>query len=125
MSQVQEKKAQARVFVFSGQTLLGQGIEDLLRQDGNLDVVSEETDPDRALGSIAAVHPDVVILVGDSAAADYGAAVMRILKQGWTTRVVEVNLETNVLHIYGKEEWLVREVKDLLEAIERLVGRDI
>lgn len=111
------------MLVFSDQTLLANGIEDVLRQEGNVEILGWETDPDQALRAIAQIHPQVVLLAGAHAAEAFAPAVMAVLKGDSPVKVVEVTLESNTMHIYGKELCVVEEVKGLLEAIEQSAVR--
>jgi chemotaxis response regulator CheB len=107
------------VLVFSDQTLLADGVEDVLRQEAGVEILGRETDPVHALQSIAQIHPDVVILAGPKAAEEFASAVMAFLQREPAVKIVEVALESNTLHIYGKEVRMVREVRGLLEVIEQ------
>jgi len=107
-----------RVFIFSNPSLFGQGIEGLLCQESGLDILGWETDLEKAVRRIKEIRPGVVILAGEEGTSDSATAVMRILKEGRGTLVVEVDLETHILHIYGEGRRLVREVKDLMDVIQ-------
>ena len=117
MNELQGGGPKTKALVFSDQSLFANSIEDLLRRDENLRILACETDPEQALESLEQIRPDVVILAGCHAASEFAPAVMAALKQGPAVRVVEVNLDSNMLLIYGKELRAVKEVKDLLEAI--------
>jgi len=51
-------------------------------------------------------------------------AVMRILREGVGTKVIGLNLQDNTICIYRGEQRVVKEVKDLVEAIEHNVLAD-
>lgn len=114
-----DERAKTRVLLFSDRTLFARGIKDMLHQERNLQILGWETDPSRALQSIAQIHPDAVIVATWNAANEFAPAVMTVLRRDPAIKVVEVNLESNTLFIYGKELRVVREVKDLLEAIQQ------
>lgn len=107
-----------RVLIFSDQTLFARSVAHLLHQEQDLQILGWETEPDRALQSIAQAPPDVVILAGWNAGSRFAQATMAILRKNPTVKVVEVNLDSNMLLIYGKELRVVKEVRDLLEAIQ-------
>jgi chemotaxis response regulator CheB len=113
------RRKKTQVLVFSDQTLLADGIEDVLRCEESVEILGWETDPDRARRSISQIHPDVVILAGANAADAFAPAVMAVLKGDLAVKVVEVTLESSHLYIYGKEVRVVQEVQGLLEAIEQ------
>jgi DNA-binding NarL/FixJ family response regulator len=109
-----------RVFILSCHPLFGQGVESLLRREAGLEIVGQETDLDQAVERIKEIRPDVVILDCAEPARDPTLAVMRILREGLGTKVIGLNLQNNTLYIYRGEQRLVKEVKDLIEAIEPL-----
>jgi DNA-binding NarL/FixJ family response regulator len=109
-----------RVFILSCHPLFGQGVESLLRREAGLEIVGQETDLDQAVERIKEIRPDVVILDCAEPARDPTPAVMRILREGLGTKVIGLNLQNNTLYIYRGEQRLVKEVKDLIEAIEPL-----
>jgi hypothetical protein len=57
---------------------------------------------------------------------DCGPAVTRLQTECPGIQIVEVNLETGVVRIYGGEDQIVQELRDLLSAVERrsAAGRD-
>ena len=107
-----------RVFIFSNPSLFGQGLEGLLCQESELDVLGWETDLERVIRRVKEIRPGVVILAGEEARTDSATAVMRILKESRGTLVVEVDLGTRILHIYGEGHRLVREVEALMDVIQ-------
>jgi chemotaxis response regulator CheB len=83
-----------------------------------VDIAGRETNVDQALERIKELQPDVVILDSADPACDPMPAVMRILRDGLGTKVIGLNLQDNTLCIYRGEQRVVKEVKDLVEAIE-------
>jgi len=63
-------------------------------------------------------QPDVVIVDSGDPADDPMPAVMRILREGVGIKVIGLNLQDNTMCIYRGEQRVVKEVKDLVEAIE-------
>jgi DNA-binding NarL/FixJ family response regulator len=115
-----EAGAMRHVFIISSHPLFGQGVESLLRQEAGLEIVGRETDVDKAAEHIQELRPDVVILDCGDPACDPTPTVMRILREGLGTKVIGLNLQDNTLCIYRGEQRVVKEVKDLVEAIEPL-----
>ena len=107
-----------RVFILSSHPLFSQGVESLLRRESNLEVMGCETDVDKALEYIKELQPDVVILDSGDPTCYPTLAVMRILREGVETKVIGLNLQNNAMCICRGEHRVVREVKDLVEAIE-------
>ena len=107
-----------RVFILSSHPLFGQGVESLLRQETGLDVVGRETDADKAIERVKELRPDVVIVDSGYPACDPTPAAIRILGEGLGTKVIGLSLQDNKMFIYRGEQRVVKEVKDLVEAIE-------
>jgi len=107
-----------RVFILSSHPLFSQGVESLLRQESGLDIVGREADIDKAGERIKELRPDVVILDSGDPASDLAPAVMCILRERVGTKVIGLNLQDNTVCIYRGEQRVVKEVKDLVEAIE-------
>ena len=107
-----------RILMLSTHPLFSQGVESLLRRETGLEIVGRETDVDKAIGRIKELQPDVVILDSGDPACDLTPAVMRILREGVGTKVIGLNLQDNTICIYRGEQRVVKEVKDLVEAIE-------
>ena len=114
-----EAGAMKSIFVLSSHPLFGQGVEILLRQEAGLDIVGRETDVDRAMERIKELQPDVVIVDSGYPACDPTPAVTRILREGLGIKVIGLNLQNNTLCIYRGEQRVVKEVGDLVAAIEQ------
>ena len=106
-----------RVFILSSHPLLGRGIETLLRQEAELEIVGLEKDPGQAIEQIKALQPDVILVDCNDADASRALAMLRLLTEGVRSRVVSLNLDDNRITIYQGEHKIVREVKDLVETI--------
>ena len=113
------KAAMKRVFFLSSQPLFGQGLVSLLRKDGRFDIVGRETDVELAIQEIKALRPDVVIVDNADVACEPMPAVMRVLREGLGIKVIGLNLQNNALCIYQGEERVVRDVDDLVKAMEQ------
>ena len=107
-----------RIFMLSTHPLFSQGVESLLRRETGLEIVGRETDVDKAIGRIKELRPDVVILDSADPACGPTPAVIRILREGVGTKVIGLNLQDDKMFIYRGEQRVVKEVKDLVEAIE-------
>jgi AmiR/NasT family two-component response regulator len=107
-----------RVLIVSSHPLFSQGVESLLRREVQLDIVGREMDVDKAVERIKELRPDVVIVDSGHPACDLTPAVMRILREGVGAKVIGLNLQDNTMCIYRGEQRMVKEVKDLVEAIE-------
>jgi DNA-binding NarL/FixJ family response regulator len=106
------------IFMLSTHPLFSQGVESLLRQETGLEIVGRETDVDKAVERIKELRPDVVIVDSADPASDPTSAVMRILRERVVAKAIGLNLQDNTMCIYRGEQRVVKEVKDLVEAIE-------
>ena len=120
MGKVRVARPKARVFVVSQPSLFEDGIEELLRQEPGLEIVGRETDTEEAVRRIKELHPDVVILTDGDAATGLGAELLRLVREGFRMRIVEVHLATNTLCIYCGEQQPIREVRDLVDTVRHI-----
>jgi chemotaxis response regulator CheB len=107
-----------RIFLLSSHPLFGQGVESLLRRESGFDIVGLETDIDRAVARIKRLRPDAVVVDSNEAIPDPALVVMRILREGLDTRVIGVNLWNNVVCVYHGQQRVLKEVQDLVQAIQ-------
>jgi chemotaxis response regulator CheB len=110
-------RARLRVLILSDRSLFGEGIEGLLRQEPGLEIVGLDTDPGKAMQCIRETRPDVVILTDGEAATGIGFELLRLVREGFPMRIVELDLATNSLCIYCGEQETVTEVRDLADAV--------
>jgi hypothetical protein len=115
-----------QVFVFSEQVPFGRDLAGLLDPEAELEVLGWETDLEKAIRRIIKIRPSAVIVAGQGAASDCGPAVTRLQTECPGIQIAEINLETGVVRIYGGEDQIVQELRDLLSAVERrrAAGRD-
>lgn len=107
-----------RVFILSRHSLFGQGIETLLAKEAELDIVGRETDLSAAVECIQRSRLDVVIMDCDDPELDLTPAVMCILRERLGICVIGLSLRDNRICIYRGEHREVREVEDLVAAIQ-------
>jgi len=120
MGRVRVARPKARVFVVSQPSLFEDGIEELLRQEPGLEIVGRETDPAQAVERIKEAHPDVVILTDGEAATGLDAELLRLVREGFHMRIVEIHLATNTLCLYCGEQQSIREVRDLVDTVQHI-----
>ena len=106
-----------RVFMVACPSLFVMGLERLLREQTELNLVGREADPERALDRIRVFEPDTVVVVDDESVGDPALWIGRVLKQGATHRVVEIQLDENTLTLYHVEKRRMRQVEHLVEVI--------
>jgi hypothetical protein len=116
--------AVTRVFILSGYGLFSQGVEALLRQEADLELVGHEASVEQAIAGIEAAGAEVVILDSSDRAIDPGTVVARLLGAGFGNRyrakkVIGLSLEDNTMCIYYGEKRRVSSTADLMAAIGR------
>jgi chemotaxis response regulator CheB len=108
--------SKVRVFILSSQSLFDLGVENLLRQEAELEVVGREADIDRALVQIKILMPDVVILNSADASCSPTPAVLRLMNEVGT-RIIKLNLQDNTICMYREEQRMIEEVGDLAKFV--------
>ena len=109
-----------RVFVFSQCPLLAQGIATLLQRENGITIVGVESKPDEVLGHIIRVGPDAIIVDSGQKRNDPSSITDLVLRAGLGSSVVELDSLDNNLYICSREHRVVRDVCDLLNALEGL-----
>ena len=80
--------------------------------------MGREADVDKAMERIKELQPDGVIIDSADPAGNPTPAMMRVLREGVIAKVIGLNPQDNKMFIYLGEQRVVREVKDLVEAIQ-------
>ena len=113
-----------RIFMLSSPSLFSQGVEIVLRQKCDAEIVGHEADVDTAIARIKALRPDVVIVDNErSGGLTDWALVMRLLKEQTGAKIVGLSLHDNTFSIYRGEQKELCRIEDLTKAIEN--GDDI
>lgn len=120
MGSEQKGRISTRVLVLSDESLFTLGVQNLLRQHPSLDIQSIESDLDEALGCLETFEPHVVVLDSDHQQGTFASEWMHILRSRPQIKLLGLSLEENTIVIYRGETQQVREVADLLRAIEHL-----
>ena len=120
MGRERTARPKARVFVVSQPSLFEDGIEELLRQEQGLEIVGREEDPQQVVRRIKEAAPDVILVADGEAATGYAPELIRLVREGFRIRVVEVHLATNTLCLYCGERRPIREVRDLVDSLEHI-----
>jgi chemotaxis response regulator CheB len=110
------------LLVFSSM-LFGRGVENLLRQEPGLVVWSCEADVSRAIERVKALQPDVVIVEHRAAGDDLRDAVRQMLRVCEHLAVIELDLEDDMACIYSGQQQVIKQARDLVEAIEQSAAR--
>jgi chemotaxis response regulator CheB len=107
-----------RIFMLSSHSLFSQGIEIVLSQKCDVEIVGHEADVDIAIARIRELRPDVVIVDNGLAASTDGTLVMRILQEQTGAKIVGLSLHDNSFSIYRGEQRELGRIEDLTRAIE-------
>jgi DNA-binding NarL/FixJ family response regulator len=108
-----------RIFILSSHTLLARGMARLLQGWRGLRVVGTETDVDRGIQLIHALHPHVVILGSETGGAPSLALVSAVFEASPGIVVVALSVGDNLLHVYEDSQIKVARVEDLVQAIRQ------
>jgi len=109
-----------RVLIIAEPSVFEEGIEELLRQEPGFEIVGLETDPGQALARIREAHPDVVVLTDGEGETGLHAELLRLVREGFRMRIVEVQLATNTVCIYCGEQQSIREAGDLVRTVQHI-----
>ena len=109
-----------RVLVLSDGSLFAEGIEELLRQEEGLEIVGREADAQEAVRLIKESHPDVILVADGEGATGLEAELLRLVREGFPMRIVEVHLETNSICLYCGEQQPIREARDLVDTVQHI-----
>jgi hypothetical protein len=126
MEGVRAARPKARVLLVSRLSLFEAGIEELLRQEADFEIVGRETDPQKTIKRVKEAPPDVVILTDGEGKTGLGLELLRLVREGVRIRIVEVHLTTNTVCLYCGERQSIGEVGDLVDTVrhvcEGLIG---
>jgi DNA-binding NarL/FixJ family response regulator len=107
------------IFIISNYPMFSLGLESLLRQKAGLDVIGGyRLTVEQAIEQIEAIRPSIVILDTTGLASDGIAEAVRLLKINPSIKVICLTLSSNTLSIDQINQWNVKGVEDLLQAIE-------
>lgn len=106
-----------RVFVLSRRSLFHQGIETLLSQEAELEIVGQDTEPSEAVECIQKFNPDVIILNLDDPELDLSSPVLCVMREKTAIRIVGLSLRENKICIFQGEDKQVHKLEDLFNAI--------
>lgn len=105
-----------RIFILSSYLMFAQGLESLLSQNAQLQIVGQETEIDRAIEQIKSLQPDVVIL-DSSGFSQEGPEMVSLFQAKEDIKMIGLSLHDNNLYIYQATQRSLQSVDDLLAAI--------
>lgn len=110
--------AGVRVLVLSDESLFILGVQSLLSQFPTLEILSCEPDADAVSAHLQSFQPDIVVLNAAQQQGANAAEWLQILRDSPRVRLLGLSLEDSTICIYRGETQQVKEVGDLLRAIE-------
>lgn len=106
------------VFVISSQSLFRSGLDSILRQETHCEILGQAENVEQASEQIKKLQPDIIIVDDTFPPKENPSQAMQLLQLMPGAKVIGLNLRDNQLYIYRSTQILVKNVKDLLEAIE-------
>jgi DNA-binding NarL/FixJ family response regulator len=107
-----------RVIVLTRNSLFGKGIESLLGQEMELEIVTSSEDLDSLEACIQECQPDVIIVNCDDPKDELTSAILCAVRERLDVRVIGLSLRDNSICVYRGEQKQIVQVEDLLHAIE-------
>jgi len=113
-----------QVALFCSEDLLGEGVEHLLSKLADVEILGPWIMDETAVVHLAAKHPDIVIIAGDSSgdelvnAQPVALLTAQILEHYVGLPVVQILLDQNQVRVYNSHTIPARST-DLIEAIRR------
>jgi len=111
-----------RIFVVLSMRLLAEGIQSLLSQYEDLELVGTEADLGRAIDSIRSVQPSVIIVDRNQLSPAGDITIDELFRACPEARVIALNLDENRLDVYNRHQVSAMEVDDLICAIRGAGG---
>ncbi len=105
-----------RVFILANQPLFAQGVESLLSEQPEIEVLGVAAITTENLSAVRDAAPDVVVV--EAREEEQGRLVAMVLAKVPDARVVGLSLDDNRIHTYYQQMKHSRRVEDLLEAIQ-------
>jgi DNA-binding NarL/FixJ family response regulator len=106
-----------RVLVVSNQSMFSQGLEGLLREHHEIDLIDRQVPADALRECLEQCQPDVLFFGCSDPEECPSPAFMRCLQEGMVKRIVCMNLDDNAAYVFHGERHAVEQIQDLVEAI--------
>jgi chemotaxis response regulator CheB len=110
-----------RIFIVTDSLTFSNGLESLLLSEPEMEIISQETDVNRAIGQIEKLKPDVIIWANTGIKRDAVGEEMHLLQATAAIKTVSLNLQNNditIHHAAQKTMRIAQGVQDLIEAIK-------
>jgi chemotaxis response regulator CheB len=105
-----------RIFIISHNSLFRYGLESLLNEENDLDIVGQAKDVELAIKEISRLKPNVVILDCETPLSNI-AKITQTLSANSGIKIIEVSLTDNKLYLHQTARQIVNDVVDLVTAV--------
>jgi len=106
------------IYIISKHPMFGEGIEEMLRCRGGVEILGFERNLPKAVDQIVDLHPDIVVYDCNTDQDEIDAAVMQILKKGVRVKIIGLDIQSNTFYVYKREQHEVQQLEDLLQEID-------
>jgi DNA-binding NarL/FixJ family response regulator len=113
-------KKKIKLFILYDHPLFGRGLERLLKQETDIEVVGATLRSTMSLEQLRVLRPDVIVVEGDEPS--LGPSLWEVLKESRPGRVVSIDLDEDRATIYTSRRVIAEKAEDLVNAV-RLGGR--
>ena len=107
------------MFILCDRGLFARGVQSLLSQVADVEVVGAERDDRLALDRIRLLHPDVILMDSSARREDCCLTVSEIFQEIPDARVISLDLQENGIDVYDKQRIIASSPEDLVRAIRR------
>jgi DNA-binding NarL/FixJ family response regulator len=110
-----------RIFIISDSLTFSNGLKGLLLSEPEMEIITQETDVNRAIDQIEELKPDVIIWANTGIKRDAAGEEMHLLQATPDIRTVSLNLQNNDITVHQATQKTIRvaqDVQDLITAIK-------
>lgn len=109
-----------RTLVFCRHLLFAQGLRTLLDDREGIKVVGIETDEPRAMESIKALKPDIVIVERGEDGVPIDNLLSFLVRESPESRLIGLSLGQNEIDVYYGHHTVVRSAEDLIDVMSHV-----
>ncbi len=106
------------IFILCEHPLFARGLEHLLRQERDVEIVGVATEREKALTQIRTIKPDVILVEADHGRPDAGTLLSTLVQDRGEGRVLSVSFNRNEAVLYTGRRWKATRARDLIEGIK-------
>jgi len=108
-----------RVLIVENKLLLGAGIETLLANEPEVDVIGiTPVDENSLIQEIYHIQPDVVVLDAETTLIDPNNKQLSQLQENLQFRTITVSANDNLIRVYDKQEIMIVQTTNLIKIIK-------